>query len=64
MNNLLLTTLIIAGLVLFIYQQKPSAKPTNTKATQTEFQSSENNKELEEVLDKLIQNIRKLNSEI
>ncbi len=61
MNNLLLTTLIIAGIVLFIYQQKPAAKPTNTKSTQTEIAT---NPELESELDKLIQNIRKLNQEI
>jgi hypothetical protein len=61
MNNLLLTTLIIAGLVFFIYQQKPATKLTKTKSTQTQIPD---NSELKKELDKLIQNIRKLNQEL
>jgi hypothetical protein len=61
MDNLLFTTLIIAGIVYFYYQPKPLTKLTNTKSTQT---IAHDDSELEKELDKLIQNIRKLNQEI
>jgi ACT domain-containing protein len=61
MNNLLFIALIIAGIVFYAYQQKPLTKSTNNKATQT---IPLDDSELEKELDKLIQNIRKLNQEI
>ena len=70
MNDLLFYALLIALLYyFFVYlpqQKKPlaSVKLTNSQETQTETKSSEDNAELEQVLDNLLQEIKKLNHQI
>jgi hypothetical protein len=63
MDNLLLTTLIIAGLVYFYYQQnQPNNQPiTDTKSTQT---TNPDDQALERTIDELIKQIKQLNQQL
>ena len=70
MNDILFYLLIIALLYYFFYylpqQKKPleTIKLTQSQKTQTETQPTEDNQELEQVLDNLIKSIQQLNKSL